>query len=308
MLYRLRSRLNHRWFDLWIRRVLRTPPVRCDPAAGFVLLTQLCHRDVLMYLLALKSFVRFLAPRRILVLDDGTLTPPDVERLRAHVPEIEISPVAGFRSPRCPPGGTWERLLCAARMVPETTVVQLDADTLSLATPEEVRGAIRTGTSFTLGTPEGQRLAPVAEASERARRIAASDGAAARHVQTALEAALDGLPRAADLRYVRGSSGFAGYAGGSFGVGEVEAFADAMSRLVGAAKFAEWGSEQVASNFLVANAPAATVLPFPKYAYFHPALNARESAFLHFIGTYRFRKGVYRRLGRAVLDSLDRIP
>lgn len=306
MLFRLRSRLNHGWLDLGIRGVLRTPPVRCDPAGDFVVLTQLCHRDLLMYLLALKSFVRFVQPRRILLLDDGTLTPSDIDRLRVHVPEIEIFSVADFRSPRCPQGGTWERLLFAARMVPETFVVQLDADTLSLAALEEVRQAIRAGTSFTLGTSEGQRIGTVAEASERGRQAAAADGATRSHVQTVLEAALDALPDARDLRYVRGSSGFAGYARGSFDTGKAEAFAEAMGRLVGAAKFAEWGSEQVASNFLVANAPAATVLPYPRYAHFEPDLDIDECVFLHFIGTYRFRNGTYRQLGRAVLDGLAR--
>jgi hypothetical protein len=50
------------------------------------------------------------------------------------------------------------------------------------------------------------------------------------------------------------------------------------------------------------------VLPFPRYACFEPGLKGSEHALLHFIGTYRYNDGVYRRLAVEFIDRYDRLP
>ena len=68
-----------------------------------------------------------------------------------------------------------------------------------------------------------------------------------------------------------------------------------MSEMLGAQRWNQWGSEQIASNYILANTPGATVLPFPRYACFEPHLWPGDHAFLLFIGVYRYNDGVYRR-------------
>ena len=68
-------------------------------------------------------------------------------------------------------------------------------------------------------------------------------------------------------------------------------------------KWAEWGSEQVMSNIVVANIPNAIVLPHPKYADCHK-MKADVTEFIHFIGSCRFDGGNYGRLAAQVIATL----
>ena len=45
-------------------------------------------------------------------------------------------------------------------------------------------------------------------------------------------------------------------------------------------RWTEWGTEQVTSNYVVANSPEAMVLPYPKYACFDLNMDPAESVFL----------------------------
>src|SRR6267154_1321329 len=75
-------------------------------------------------------------------------------------------------------------------------------------------------------------------------------------------------PNCDRLRYVRGSSGLAGFSLGGFAPNKLEEFHEAMRRLLGDNTWRKWGTEQCASNFAIANSPDALVLPYPKYANF----------------------------------------
>lgn len=68
----------------------------------------------------------------------------------------------------------------------------------------------------------------------------------------------------------------------------------------------EWGTEQCASNFAVANSPDAVVLPFPAYASFGPEAIARagQTKFFHFIGTFRFHAGFFAQEGQKTIELL----
>ena len=74
-----------------------------------------------------------------------------------------------------------------------------------------------------------------------------------------------------------------------------------MRRLTGT-RWDEWGTEQVASNYLVANLPGTLVLPFPDYG--TPDRIASRPRFLHFIGSQRFTTGCYARTARAVIGEI----
>jgi len=65
MLYELKDRMRRARFAGACSGVLRTAPVALDEAADVVLLSQIQHKDVLMFLLAVKSIARQIKPRRI---------------------------------------------------------------------------------------------------------------------------------------------------------------------------------------------------------------------------------------------------
>ena len=67
-------------------------------------------------------------------------------------------------------------------------------------------------------------------------------------------------------------------------------------------RWREWGSEQVASNLVVANLPGGTLLPHARYC--APHRRRPQTAFLHFIGYVRFTTGLYSELARKVASEL----
>jgi hypothetical protein len=68
-------------------------------------------------------------------------------------------------------------------------------------------------------------------------------------------------------------------------------------------RWAEWGSEQVMSNIVVANIPGAVVLPHPKYADCHN-MKPQLTEFIHFIGSCRFDCDNYAGLDTQVITTL----
>jgi hypothetical protein len=302
MFHRLRKVVATAWFDFGVRGIERTPPLRCVPGPGPVVVSQVCHRDVSMYLLAVKSLARFVPPRQVFVLDDGSLTASDRRWLTRHVRPVEIIPVSAVANPNCPQGKTWERLLFIADLVPSEYVVQLDSDTLTLEEPREMIQCLRDNVSFTIPGDDGEHVVSAPEIAARMRPWASNgDG----HVQVVAEAEMDQVTGIPNLRYVRGCSAFTGFARGSMDRGTVERFSKALEAALGPTKWNEWGSEQVTSCLVVANTPGARVLPFARYCYERPELKLEDRSFVHFMGTYRFRYGRYRRLGRRVVRELS---
>jgi hypothetical protein len=72
------------------RSVLNTPPIKCNPEAAVDYTSLVCHRDVNIYILATKSFLRFHNKVSVVVHSDGTLTRSDATKLREHIPGIRI--------------------------------------------------------------------------------------------------------------------------------------------------------------------------------------------------------------------------
>ena len=112
-------------------------------------------------------------------------------------------------------------------------------------------------------------------------------------IGTLAEAALADLPADWDSKYVHASSGFAGFARNSVRLSDLALFSDWMYERFGK-QWEEWGSEQISSNYLLANAKGAVVLPFARYACYEPPMSVGDRPFLHFIGSYRFMHGLYK--------------
>jgi hypothetical protein len=289
------------------RAVLATPPI--VPTADRVLLFSMIGTRVLLpYLVAVKSLHGRLGIGRIAILDDGTLTDADRRLLAHHLADPAIRSIRDVDTGACPRGGTWERLLTLLDLRGDDYVIQLDSDTVTVGDVPEVVEAIAANRSFTLlGGPEGEGIGILplpAFVAWRYPEGIAPDGA---HIQAAIESRFGAYPDAAGYRYVRGCSGFTGFArGGPSGRREAARFSLAAEALVGEARWREWGTEQVTSSFLLANEPDTRTLPYARYNNYWRQPIAADAAFLHFVGTNRYATDEYRARTRQAIAHLSR--
>ncbi|MCU1322141.1 MAG: hypothetical protein JWM43_1790 [Acidobacteriaceae bacterium] len=300
MFFRARRALQRARFNFSCRSLLTTPPIQTSDST-VTLVTMLCHGEVIMYLLAVKSFCLQLGRvPSVVILDDGSLTPEDHATLTAHIPAVRIVPIATVLPAECPKGSCWERLLLISDIVKDTYVVQIDSDTLTLNAIPEIQQCIAVNRSFTLmGDRSFPEIESMANANERYKDNTNP------MVQAVCERSFSQLPESASLNYVRGNAGFTGFAQGSFGRQQVEFFSALMERIA-KEKWNEWGSEQVTSNLVIANVPDAQPLSFPKYLSYwaHADVNYEQSSFIHFIGPFRFANGFYLRSAKKRIDAL----
>lgn len=296
MFSELKSRF-HRWqFERAVSEVLNTPPLTLA-RSGPVALSMVQHRDVLPYLLAIKSIARQLPPARVVVVADPSLDVQDRATIARHVPGVEFRPAQAARVEEVPTGGCWERLLSIAQLCSDQYVMQVDADLVAVANLDEVGAAIESNVSFTLGTVDDQIIVTTGEAA----RFWNGRLGSAPHVQALCESVLDRFDPQGTCRYVRGCAGFSGFSRGSINVEQVQDLSRRMRELVGP-RWSEWGSEQFASNLLVASSPGSRVLPHPKYC--APHRRTEQTALLHFIGFVRYTSGLYAQTARGVIDHL----
>lgn len=301
MFYSLRDQYNRRRFHFACRDLLGTPPARLVEGSPLTLFTQLRHKDVMLALLAFKSFAAKVPVGHFCVLNDGSLTVEDQDMLRRHLPSVRLLNAKDFASPTCPHGGTWERLLAIAELVRDSYVIQLDSDTLSIGEMPEIAESFAANSSFVIGTWDNQIIETMANHQARAAKIAAQSTKVP-HIQITAEATFNGLMEFESLNYVRGCSGFAGFGKGSFERGFLEQISGQMLGVLGE-RWHEWGSEQVMSNIVVANIASSQVLPHPKYCDC-TKIRSGETAFIHFIGSCRFVGGTYAKLAREVIQEL----
>jgi len=254
-----------------------------------------------MYLIAVKSFALQIRPRAIYVLDDGSLGARDRATLAAHLPGHELQPIEAFRSPHCPHGGTWERLLAISDLVSRDYVVQLDADTLTLGPMPEVETCVRERRAFTIGTWDGQEPETMDERRTVALEHASRPGA---HIQVIAEASLNVLRGFEHMQYIRGCSAFTGFPRGSFARTYVEELSSQMRDALGV-RWSEWGTEQFMSNVIIANTTDPVVLPHPRYCDC-TKWSGSGSVFVHFIGKCRFAGNRYARAARDMIVAWGR--
>ena len=122
MFYKLRQRTNRAWFNFWAREILSTPPLT-ERDAPLVTLSMVSHLDLVMYLVAIKSYYRVMGRGRVVVLNDGSLSESDLVLLKRHVPFVKIVPISEVRTAPCPSGACWERLLLISEYVKDNYVV-----------------------------------------------------------------------------------------------------------------------------------------------------------------------------------------
>lgn len=297
------DRISRARFHKSARGILDTPPIvpRDD---GVILFSMMGTRVLLAYLVAIKSVHASLKRGRVVILDDGTLTERDREVLAHHCGNPRIITIADVDTGPCPRGGTWERLLTILDLRRDNYVIQVDSDVVARGAMPEVAQAIADGRCFTLRGEEDSELLDVA-AIARQQQVYETT-----HVQGLIEQQMDriDIPGHDNLRYVRGCSGFAGFAPSTDGRALAEAFSAEAQCLLGRAKWAEWGSEQVTSNFVIANTPDPLLLPYDRYMNFWDEGVPEDVRLVHFIGTYRYDRGTYARAARDTIARLRDAP
>jgi hypothetical protein len=282
-------------------RILKTPPVRCGDD-GALVFSQLQHGDVLQYLVAAKSFAHHTGYGRFALLDDGTLTERDRDLLSHHLPGIEIRALRDVRYGDLPRGGTWERLITVAELAATRYVIQLDADTVTCAPLDDVRRCVERGHSFAIMAGHTAKMLPLASVAALAATVHKDH-----HVQIVAEARLAELDPVIGTRYGCGSSAFAGFRPDPHRRAVLERFSARMEQLLGS-RWRDWGTEQVASNFLIAHDPNGILLPYRRYRNFGGESLTEEAAFVHFFGTFRYEHGTYRQMARATAALLNGKP
>ena len=131
MLFAARDRARRALHAWRCRAIWSTAPMPAgDAGAGLCLVSQVSRRDLLMYLVAIKSALPAFGPAQVVQLDDGSLRARDRALLAAHLPGSTCIPISAIDTGACPRGGTWERLCHILDRARSSYVVQLDADTL----------------------------------------------------------------------------------------------------------------------------------------------------------------------------------
>ena len=297
MFYRWRAKQKKERFKRQIASILDTAPMPIVNAPWSIV-SMVSNSDAEMYIVAMKSFYMRLRRGKIIVIVDRSM-PDDIRRkLDRHFPGIQFAILEDIETGPCQRGGTWERLLYLLDHSREEYVIQLDADTLTYGPDiSEVIHCAENNIPFTLGN-FGSPIEPMLNIVPNARALKSD------YVGIVAERLFDKYSGAENLKYVRASSGFAGFSRGGISRKEIETFHSEGERLLGA-RWKEWGTEQSASNFAIANSPGAIVLPYPKYANFGPETNVSNTSFLHFIGTYRFLDDRFASLAKGIIADLN---
>lgn len=283
-------------FDKELRKILDLPPLVIGQGQCTAL-SMVHHRDVLPYLLALRSFARFVPLRAVTVVADPTITPNDRALLSQNIPGIKFEEVPENRLAGLPIGGTWERLTALIKESAFGYVIQLDADTVTLAKPRHVIEAIESNRSFTLGTYDLQERVSTEELS----RWAKTHCKGKTHIQLVCESIIHSLYPNEQKYYIRGCSGFTGIAPRAVDLAAYKEFAQQMGSAVGP-RWSDWGTEQFSSNFIIANTKNPVTLPHPVYC--SPDKINESTVFIHFIGHLRFTSNLYRLTAMRAIKEL----
>ena len=79
-----------------------------------------------------------------------------------------------------------------------------------------------------------------------------------------------------------------------------------MAKTIFGERWTEWGTEQIAVCFLIANSLHSIILPHPKYSIYYPhfKIQYENSSILHFVGMSRFKNDMYINCAKRILKTL----
>lgn len=309
MFYRLRNHLAYRHFQYKTRRMRSSPPVACDPTAGCEVHTMLGLRDLPLYLIAIKSLLRFYDRLAVVIHSDGTLDALTLALLEHHVPGCRIvaaDEADAYAREHIAAGSLLERWRahdpCYRRLIDTELFsrtpkrIILDSDILVLRHPDEVVSWVETGDRpFLMGQP------PLA--SESRPEVKAGD-----NVQNQFRAQLETLSTKVGLpaEFMQGGTGgFHGAVGDELSLPRIERVLQACLDLN--LPMQQWGSDQCLIIYLLSTAGALR-LSTEDYLNYTPERvpHPEQATLLHFYGTHRFYQGIYQTLAADMIGDLFR--
>jgi hypothetical protein len=283
MFYRLTRTLKYLKFNHQTRRILDTPRIRCGSGPATIV-SMVAGYDVQIYLLTVKALFRRLPGANIVAIIASDVSARQRDLIREHLGAVEFVQNESLDSGKCQHRGTWERLVYIADRSASEYIIQMDCDILCLGPIPEVTECIAQNRAFALG--EGIPKKPLCEYVKDG--YARGDD----NIVISFEKRAKEFHDSDKRLYLRASSGFAGFAKGVINRSFIEDFHEEGRERFGA-RWLEWGTEQIASNFAVANSPDSFALPRPRYLNYDGGLITPESTLVHFLGYCRFKRGYF---------------
>lgn len=294
--FRYRVAAQNHLHERVCRPILETPPIRAQDD-GLIIFSMMGTKVLLPYLVAIKSLWVQMRSGRIVILDDGTLTDDDKAVLNHHCDNPVILSIHDVDIDGFVRGGTWERFLSILDLRHSNYVIQLDSDTVTIGPVPELIAAIDRNQSYTLGgDPESaaRGVVTVTDYTNDYLRVHQPPASGDEHVQMIMERGMEQLEDSDRLNYIRGCSGFAGFAKDLDARSTARTFTDQYREIIGSEKLSIWGSEQFMSNLVIANEPKKPlVLSGDRYVNFWGDPWSADTSFIHFLGTHRYTGTAY---------------
>jgi hypothetical protein len=307
MFDRLRKLTNYAYFRFKTRKVYQTPPTPCDPSAGCELHTMLSAQDVPLYLLAVKSLLRFHPALAVVVHSDGTLGEAHELLLRRHVPGCRFIPADKAHDLAARSLGTdsflfrcrgfdvhYRRLIDTGLWSVTGKRIIMDADVLVVQEPREVIEWVERGSGPFLMGQDPPRSAPLAPPGPGA------------HVQYVFKYRLKELAESLGwpAKFQAGATaGFYGCTGEELELGKVERLVRACLDM--GMPLHHWGSDQCMVVYLLSIAEPRHLSPEHYFNYLPAFADKVAGAHLvHFIGSFRFDRNLYTRRAAEVVRQL----
>lgn len=294
LFYRLRRSVNYFKFYHQTKRLMQTPPLDYRESSVSIV-TMVAGYDVHLYILAMKSLYRRLGSGRIIAIIASDVTNAQKKLICQHLGPIEFVRNESIDTGEIQHSGTWERLVYILGRTQSEYVIQMDCDILITGPIPEVLDSIAENHAFTLA--DGLPKKPLIEYVEDGKRRNLAN------IVFDFEIRAPEFPDVEKFQYLRGSSGFAGFARGGATQQDLLDFHRRGEKVFGP-RWREWGTEQIASNFTVANSPNSIGLPKPKYLTWENHSIEQPPSLLHFLGYCRFDQGVYARYANLEIDAM----
>jgi hypothetical protein len=243
----------------------------------------------------MKALYRRLGRGKIVAIVADDVSQSSKQLIVRHLGPVKFVDIKTINTGNCQRGGTWERLVYILDHTADEYCIQMDCDVLCVGPIPEVLDCIEQNRAFTLA--DGIPKKPLSDWVKDA--IARQND----NVVFEFEKRAPDYPGAANLQYLRGSSGFAGFAKGAMSRAFLEDFHDKSKALLGP-RWTEWGTEQIASNFVIGNSPDSLALPKPKYLTWEHHQIPEDISLLHFLGYCRFDQGMFPLWANREIDSL----
>lgn len=306
MLYNIRRKSNYYIFNLFTNLIYETKPIPLSKDPIFSIHSLVRDQDLNLYLLAIKSFISRVANADVFVHSDGTLSKKSISILQYHLPGIKI--ITKAESDRYAKSvlsnkaftirnyyTSYKRLIDCTLYSNYNYYMQMDSDFITSNEPTYIK-------EFLL---DENFAYPFVICDYYKEDYTTKPQSPKEHIQTQMERAKTDI--AYKLGYTIGNTN--GLCAGLYGCSNQLSIAEIVNFVTVCENIGfnmkQWGTEQVTTTWLL-KSKNAKILPTDLY------INLNRYTFdfiykahmIHFIGKYRFKRGLYIAKAREVINNL----